>query len=1144
MAFLAVLAACGSSGTTPPATKTEPSTGCVKVRKLDTRVGEPTAFGITAAFVVTDCSTGQGVSGLTTSSFTIEEDGKAVDAIESASVILSRTAEPYLTVVLDNTPTVRQSGATDAIADGAIALVDNLSKAAPNARVAVIWLDIKADVKQAFTNDFAKAKSAIEAYKTASAGTPSTNLYGGIVAAVDLSKQAQQARKNNQKNGVLTYGNIVVFTDGADNAAISTLQDAQAAVASTNDELQMVGFKHSDELDPETFKKLGNAPAVVVTSIEELKAAFAAKAEQIASLANGTYVLGYCTPKAAGTHTVTIRLPGKGASDPVPFEATPFQTQGGPACGVDKFQKACDGLECGGLWCGGCSDMCNTKNMCECAGGKGGAKCDVCLNSHKEFPSCDKCLPLYTGADCDQCADASKGGESCDLCANFGYELPSCKLCAPEFTGPTCEQCKNPHTEPVSKSGGKVVNEKTACKACKPGFTGADCNTCSDPKLTGEDCNVCVNKLFAAPDCSVCLNPNATGANCEICKDTGKPSADDKDCDGLASAQDCDDQDPVSNSKAADADCDGTKTADDCDDKDAKSTTKAKDADCDGVSTADDCNDNDAKSTTKATDADCDGAKTADDCDDKDPALGPKAKDQDCDGVLTTDDCNDQSPQFGAKAADKDCDGVPSADDCDDTQASLGAKAKDADCDGVATADDCNDQNPELKAKANDKDCDGVVAASDCDDLNPTSTTVQTDADCDKVLKANDCDDLNAQLGDKANDTDCDGVPNSFDCGPSDAKIGHTTVLTLVTQCSGGNKNAPCTDCAPGCKDNGAAGVTCCPDGTPTDQYGPNQPCSSASVPLTTKCTLTGTAVAAGTVDLTVKFATADVASACVIAKTPSKQLFVPGGSGASQSQQTTVGAGEKVSIDVGFVNVFMHNVCKAPSELPTTVLATLTCGGQWSPPSTPCVVAACNDSQSCTLDVCAANGNCAHKPVADGTQCTTSGGVSATCQLGLCGAPANSCKPSQCDDGNVCTVDGCGATGKCSSTPAPDGTACGSSLACKSGVCVSSAGGCSPASCNDNNPCTTDTCGANGKCTNTDVADGVACGSGLVCETGSCVSSGGGSGHYCDTHCGQKAPSGCYCDSACWQNGDCCDPTGTKVAGSTCTGSTCTACN
>jgi hypothetical protein len=47
---------------------------------------------------------------------------------------------------------------------------------------------------------------------------------------------------------------------------------------------------------------------------------------------------------------------------------------------------------------------------------------------------------------------------------------------------------------------------------------------------------------------------------------------------------------------ADDGDCDGTLTADDCNDTDATSTILADDADCDGTLTADDCNDTDASS--------------------------------------------------------------------------------------------------------------------------------------------------------------------------------------------------------------------------------------------------------------------------------------------------------------------------------------------------------------------------------------------------------------------------------------------------------------------------------------------------------------------------------------------------------------------
>ena len=67
---------------------------------------------------------------------------------------------------------------------------------------------------------------------------------------------------------------------------------------------------------------------------------------------------------------------------------------------------------------------------------------------------------------------------------------------------------------------------------------------------------------------------------------------------------------------AEDGDCDGTPTAEDCDDADPESYVVAEDGDCDGVLTADDCDDSDPNShlVWTMTYSTCDG-----DCDDNDP---------------------------------------------------------------------------------------------------------------------------------------------------------------------------------------------------------------------------------------------------------------------------------------------------------------------------------------------------------------------------------------------------------------------------------------------------------------------------------------------------------------------------------------------
>ncbi len=65
---------------------------------------------------------------------------------------------------------------------------------------------------------------------------------------------------------------------------------------------------------------------------------------------------------------------------------------------------------------------------------------------------------------------------------------------------------------------------------------------------------------------------------------------------------------------------------------------------------------------------------------------------------------------------------------------------------------------------------------------------------------------------------------------------------------------------------------------------------------------------------------------------------------------------------------------------------------------------------------------------------------------------------PTDCEDGNPCTDDGC-LDGRCvrvnNSNPCDDANACTTGDVCSEGSCV----GASPILCDDGEPCTTDTC-------------------------------------------------------------------------------------
>lgn len=260
------------------------------------------------------------------------------------------------------------------------------------------------------------------------------------------------------------------------------------------------------------------------------------------------------------------------------------------------------------------------------------------------------------------------------------------------------------------------------------------------------------------------------------------PPVTDADGDGVAAADDCDDNDASLGATADDADCDGVLTAEDCDDSDDTVGSNADDMDCDGVAVADDCDDMDASLGAISADADCDGVLTADDCDDADDTVGSSAMDMDCDGVPTAMDCDDMDDTIGSNAMDMDCDGVPTAMDCDDMDDAVGSNAMDMDCDGVATADDCNDMDASLGATAADADCDGVLTAADCDDNDAALGAIAEDADCDGVPTAIDCDDNDAGIGSNAGDMDCDGVATADDCDDMDDSLG---AIADDTDCDG-----------------------------------------------------------------------------------------------------------------------------------------------------------------------------------------------------------------------------------------------------------------------------------------------------------------------------------------------------------------------
>ncbi len=155
-----------------------------------------------------------------------------------------------------------------------------------------------------------------------------------------------------------------------------------------------------------------------------------------------------------------------------------------------------------------------------------------------------------------------------------------------------------------------------------------------------------------------------------------------------------------------------------------------------------------------------------------------------------------------------------------------------------------------------------------------------------------------------------------------------------------------------------------------------------------------------------------------------------------------------------------------------------------------------CDDGLVCTTDGCDPAGGCTHK-VQSGATCSDSD----ACTSGDACLQSGYCKPGapvSCDDGKDCTVDACLPQKGCQQTT-KTGAACDDDNACTKGDACSDKAVCvgSPLSCDDGKACTTDSCDKLGGCKNeaqTDKPcdDGNACSIGDVClASGVCSASG-----------------------------------------------------
>lgn len=341
-----------------------PDLSCTTTRLIEGRTGQPASSAVSVFFTVDDCF-GRPVTGLDCENypgscdFVLREDTAQLSTEAQATVLPREGLYVFASLLLDVSSSTQ--GSMTELIDGAKAFVNELrvNKA----------LDVPISIQlfageptptewQPPTLDTDRLLQRLDEVASYQPSDPSsTNLYGGTISAIQRIDAARADFQQRNAGGAFTTGYVILFTDGADTAGLKTLQEAQAAVESSSDELLVIALQSAD-FDPQAHDALvalaGEPKVIVSQGATSLYGDFANLAARIAGQTERTYLLGYCSPKRSGSHSVALEIANSTTTPSLTFtfDASTFQ----PGCSKEVFETACDAKQCGGLGCGGCDD--------------------------------------------------------------------------------------------------------------------------------------------------------------------------------------------------------------------------------------------------------------------------------------------------------------------------------------------------------------------------------------------------------------------------------------------------------------------------------------------------------------------------------------------------------------------------------------------------------------------------------------------------------------------------------------------------------------------------------------------------------------------------------------------------------------------
>lgn len=273
------------------------SIGCLRVELINQSVKKPSNV---ALYFKVDTAGGEPVPDLKAEDFRIYEDGELVSVFESKQVILNpQIASSQTTLLLlDLSGSVTEAGQLDELVRASSTFVD---KVAESQKVAVYSFDGAEKISRltSFSNNPDAVKGELSSLQGYKAKDPSTNLNGAVVQGI-----AEVERERDSASEPLSFGTLVIFTDGKDRAKRVAIEQVNEALANTDIEIFVVGL--GGEIDRGGLRKVGRSGVFFADDTEDLGKAFENVAARIDAMTKRYYLLSYCSPARAGTRELRV----------------------------------------------------------------------------------------------------------------------------------------------------------------------------------------------------------------------------------------------------------------------------------------------------------------------------------------------------------------------------------------------------------------------------------------------------------------------------------------------------------------------------------------------------------------------------------------------------------------------------------------------------------------------------------------------------------------------------------------------------------------------------------------------------------------------------------------------------------------------